>query len=163
MFVSLQVLAPALNDNLLFHTFFIYTNQDTEWAHNVIEKLESPRLGFKCCCPDRDLGTGLTQPQVTRVRVSLALTSWQSHSSPTEKEAFALQGCSSSWKLNAPESANFSCVIRAFRGISDPPQINQRQYPEVTDFPISRRNFILGHCRYFCPGLCFQDKCVFVD
>ena len=65
-----QVLAPALNDNLLFHAFFIYTNHDQEWAHNVIEKLEAPRLGFKCCCPDRDLGTGLTQPQVTYTDLS---------------------------------------------------------------------------------------------
>ncbi len=63
--VSFQVLAPALNDNLLFHAFFIYNIHDIEWAHNVIQKLESQRLGFKCCCPDRDFGTSLTQPQVS--------------------------------------------------------------------------------------------------
>ncbi len=63
--LSFQVLAPALNDNLLFHAFFLYNIHDIEWAHNVIQKLESQRLGFKCCCPDRDFGTSLTQPQVS--------------------------------------------------------------------------------------------------
>ena len=66
-----QVLAPALNDNLLFHAFLIYTNHDKEWSYDVIEKLEAPRLGFKCCCPDRDLGSGLTQPQVSILRWGL--------------------------------------------------------------------------------------------
>ncbi len=65
LLLYLQVLAPALNDNLRFHVFFVYTNQDQDWAESVVEKLESPRLGFKCCCPHRDLGAaGLTQPQV---------------------------------------------------------------------------------------------------
>ncbi len=58
-----QVLAPPLNDNLQFHVFFLYHANDRDWVLNVIEKLESPTLGFKCCCPERDLSANLSQPQ----------------------------------------------------------------------------------------------------
>lgn len=58
-----QVLAPPLNDNLQFHAFFMYHHSDREWVLNVIEKLESPALGFRCCCYERDLNSNLSQPQ----------------------------------------------------------------------------------------------------
>ena len=57
------MLAPPLNDNLLYHAFFLYHNNDRDWVHNVIEKLESQTLGFKCCCHERDLSLSLSQPQ----------------------------------------------------------------------------------------------------
>ncbi len=55
------MLAPPLNDNLKYHAFFLYHNNDRDWVHNVIEKLESPTLGFKCCCHERDLNMSLSQ------------------------------------------------------------------------------------------------------
>ena len=51
LFCVLQVLAPPLNDNLLYHAFFLYHNNDRDWVHNVIEKLESQTLGFKMLLP----------------------------------------------------------------------------------------------------------------
>ena len=58
-----QVLAPALNDDLQYHVFFLYHAMDRDWVLSVIEKLESSTLGFRCCCHERDLSSSLSQPQ----------------------------------------------------------------------------------------------------
>ena len=56
-------MAPPLNDNLQYHVFFLYHNNDRDWALSVMEKLESSTLGFRCCCHERDLMSSLSQPQ----------------------------------------------------------------------------------------------------
>lgn len=63
LFFSFQSLAPPLHDNLRYHAFFLYHNNDRDWVLNVMEKLESPTLGFKCCCHERDLDCSLSLPQ----------------------------------------------------------------------------------------------------
>ncbi len=52
--LSLQPLAPPLHDHLQFHAFFLYHHNDRDWVLNVMERLESPMLGFRCCCHERD-------------------------------------------------------------------------------------------------------------
>ena len=51
--------------NFKYHAFFLYNKQDKDWVFNIMEKLECPTLGFRCCCYERDLAetTGLSQPQ----------------------------------------------------------------------------------------------------
>ena len=55
--LSLQsaTIAPALSNRLRYHVFFLHHSNDNEWVAKVAKKLESPSLGFKCCCLERDL------------------------------------------------------------------------------------------------------------
>ena len=57
-------LAPGLPAGKLYHAFISHSREDEAWARNVIEKLESPEYGFKCCVADINFDLGVPVFQV---------------------------------------------------------------------------------------------------
>ena len=66
--------APSLPENKLYHTYFCYHHNDRDWVLNVIERLESPNMDFKCCFYERDFDPEIPEVQnlARCVRVSTA-------------------------------------------------------------------------------------------
>ena len=52
--------STANNDssNSKYHVFFSHVREDRDWVIEVLNKLESPEYGFKCCFADRDFELG---------------------------------------------------------------------------------------------------------
>lgn len=51
-------IAPVLPPDKHYHAFFSYSNEDEDWVRRVVNQLEEPQYGFKCCLADRDLHPG---------------------------------------------------------------------------------------------------------
>ncbi|XP_078572285.1 uncharacterized protein LOC144859477 isoform X1 [Branchiostoma floridae x Branchiostoma japonicum] len=51
-------IAPPLGQHEKYHVFFCYSSADAPWVKNMIQKLESDELGFKCCFHERDFIPG---------------------------------------------------------------------------------------------------------
>lgn len=69
----MQVLAPVLHDGLQYHAYFLFHQHDRDWVLGLMDKLESPRLGFHCCCQERDFPSSLSTPQCVLYGVRHAL------------------------------------------------------------------------------------------
>eukprot|EP00058_Branchiostoma_floridae_P023326 XP_002608816.1 hypothetical protein BRAFLDRAFT_89683 [Branchiostoma floridae] len=52
-------IAPPLGQHEKYHVFFCYSSADAPWVKNMIQKLESDELGFKCCFHERDFLPGM--------------------------------------------------------------------------------------------------------
>ncbi|XP_066302276.1 uncharacterized protein [Branchiostoma lanceolatum] len=51
--------APPLGQHEKYHVFFCYSKTDAPWVKNMVQKLESDELGFKCCFHERDFIPGM--------------------------------------------------------------------------------------------------------
>ncbi|XP_078613253.1 uncharacterized protein LOC144882965 [Branchiostoma floridae x Branchiostoma japonicum] len=53
-------IAPPLDQHEKHHVFFCYSNANAPWVKDMIDKLESDELGFKCCFHERDFIPGMS-------------------------------------------------------------------------------------------------------
>ena len=51
--------SQSLPPGMLYHVFFSHANEDRSWVVDVMNKLESPAYGLKCCFADRDFDLGM--------------------------------------------------------------------------------------------------------
>ena len=54
-----ELVAPSLPANKKYHAFFAFSREDRDWVVGLIDELESPPYGFKCCYHDRDFIPGV--------------------------------------------------------------------------------------------------------
>ena len=52
--------SQSLPPGMLYHVFFSHANEDRSWVVDVMNKLESPAYGLKCCFADRDFELGMS-------------------------------------------------------------------------------------------------------
>ncbi|ELU15394.1 hypothetical protein CAPTEDRAFT_224550 [Capitella teleta] len=70
---KLKALAPTLRGDHQFHVFFVYHQNDRDWVLNVMEKLEMPAFGFKCCCHERDFDAQTSLKQTVHYGIKHSL------------------------------------------------------------------------------------------
>lgn len=56
---SNQRRAQSLPPGKEFHVFFSHSSEDRQWVIEMVNKLESPEFGFRCCFADRDFDIGV--------------------------------------------------------------------------------------------------------
>jgi hypothetical protein len=58
-----NVTATPLDHKYRFHLFFAYNEKDKFWVDNVVRKLESEPMNFRCCYAERDFDENVSAVQ----------------------------------------------------------------------------------------------------